>query len=514
MKRTGAHIDEIHHEEEIVHEEMHHAAIDLEICMFVGTAAFAFPVRQLTIYMFTKFTDRPWRYKFDDYFDMLLAILVAWWVERFYTYSHTESTDKAIATTPEEIFMYKVIQGINSGEFHFDFLLASVAGMFWLRVLLMLKLTKTFGPMIKIITTMLGELATFSMLWVIQLFIFACLGTLIFADIPEFDNFYDTMVMLFETSMGEWDLNIYNDLVLGKEVGEVYHILVIILNLILLLNLVIAILSETYARFSRLKLGLYYDGVVDAIPSYKYDKRYGAMICAVPPFNVIMIPFTPLFYCIKNPKRLRTVNKYLSMFAYAPIACIMTVIFTVVNVLLMPPAYVFAVIHKIKLVVAPRIYRSRSDLIKDLIFFIFFGVGLLSLSQFTDAYYFMKHLFYWNAQKLDGTKVDSISIAAFSKLEEIVKRETTQLHGEDSKTDYKMPTINLIKILREELEIQRCIQTLIFGKFLPSHDFKGKVITHVEKTPAIAANANEPKSIATESPLTRIKIFNLIKKVI
>lgn len=329
--------------------------------------------------------------------------------------------------------------------------------MFWLRVMLMLKLTKTFGPMIKIIQTMLGELITFSILWVIQLFIFACLGTLIFADIPEFYAFYDTMVMLFETSMGEWDLNIYNDSVLGKEVGEVYHILVVILNLILLLNLVIAILSETYARFSKLKLGLYYDGVVDAIPSYKYDKQYGAMICAVPPFNVLMVPFTPIFYCVKNPRHLRVINKYLSMFAYLPIAVIMTIIFTVMNLLLIPFAYVFAVVHKIKLVTAPRIYRSRSDLIKDLAFFFFFGWGLLFLSQFTDAYYFMKHLFYWNAQKLDGTKVDSISISAFSKLEEIVKRETTKLHEEDNKTNYRMPTIRLIKVIREELEIQRCI---------------------------------------------------------
>jgi hypothetical protein len=44
------------------------------------------------------------------------------------------------------------------------------------------------------------------------------------------------------------------------------------MNLILLLNLVIAILTETYIRFSKVKLGLYYDGVVDAISTLKYDK--------------------------------------------------------------------------------------------------------------------------------------------------------------------------------------------------------------------------------------------------
>ena len=74
--------------------------------------------------------------------------------------------------------------------------------------------------------------------------------------------------MFFESSMGEWDLTIYDNLKLGASVGQIFHLLVIILNLILLLNLVIAILSETYVRFADKSLGLYYDGVIEAIPAY------------------------------------------------------------------------------------------------------------------------------------------------------------------------------------------------------------------------------------------------------
>ena len=48
----------------------------------------------------------------------------------------------------------------------------------------MLKLTKTFGPLIRIITVMLKELFIFLVLWVIQLFIFACVGILIFGSLP------------------------------------------------------------------------------------------------------------------------------------------------------------------------------------------------------------------------------------------------------------------------------------------------------------------------------------------
>ena len=36
-------------------------------------------------------------------------------------------------------------------KFHFDVLLSVIASAFWLRMIIMLKLTKTFGPLIRII---------------------------------------------------------------------------------------------------------------------------------------------------------------------------------------------------------------------------------------------------------------------------------------------------------------------------------------------------------------------------
>ena len=130
------------------------------------------------------------------------------------------------------------------------------------------------------------------------------------------------------------------------------------MNLILLLNLVIAILTETYIRFSKVKLGLYYDGVVDAISALKYDKMYGAMITAVPPFNVLMFLVTPLILMTKNPRRLKKINHTLT--------------------------------HKIKLCFSPRIHRSRKELLQDLGIFMVLGMVFLSLSQLTDIYYFVK----------------------------------------------------------------------------------------------------------------------------
>jgi hypothetical protein len=57
-------------------------------------------------------------------------------------------------------------------------------------------------------------------------------------------------------------------------------------------------MSDTYGVFVQNKLGLYFVGIIEAMPVYKTDKRYGALVSTVPPFNLMMVPFVPIFLCI------------------------------------------------------------------------------------------------------------------------------------------------------------------------------------------------------------------------
>jgi len=41
-------------------------------------------------------------------------------------------------------------------------------------------------------------------------------------------------------------------------------------NMILIINLLIAIMSDTYARLSDLRVGLYWSTVIKEMPKYKY----------------------------------------------------------------------------------------------------------------------------------------------------------------------------------------------------------------------------------------------------
>jgi len=123
-----------------------------------------------------------------------------------------------------------------------------------------------------------------------------------------------------------------------------------ILNMIIFVNLVIAVLSETYLRLASQKLGLFYDGVIEVIHAYKYKKYYGALIAAVPPFNLLVLPFLPFFVLTKHKKRLRCINNSLTTIIFMPFACIAAVIFAVGNFLFAPVAYCCAFYFKVKLV--------------------------------------------------------------------------------------------------------------------------------------------------------------------
>ena len=64
------------------------------------------------------------------------------------------------------------------------------------------------------------------------------------------------------------------------------------INMVLLLNFVIAILSNTFAVYESKKLGLYYEVIVGAFPTMEYDDNYGNIVCATPPFNLMIVPFS------------------------------------------------------------------------------------------------------------------------------------------------------------------------------------------------------------------------------
>lgn len=153
---------------------------------------------------------------------------------------------------------------------------------------------------------------------------------------------------MFGSSLGNYDLDVFETLELGASVGQFYIIFAVLINSIVLLNFIIAILADTYSKLSSQSLGLYYDGIIARIPVYEDDLRYGSLVVGTIPFNSLAFLMVPFFCCIKDENRLRYLNDICTKVMFAPIALLLTVAFIALNLLLLPFAYLLALYRKLK----------------------------------------------------------------------------------------------------------------------------------------------------------------------
>lgn len=128
--------------------------------------------------------------------------------------------------------------------------MACCAFFYWVRVLVMLELTWHFGPLISIIANMFRDMAIFFCLFIIQLLAFGCVAILIFVQVDEYTDLFTSIITLFRTAVGDWDLSMYSAMKERETLGIIFHVVMISVNMLLILNLLIAIMSDTYANLS------------------------------------------------------------------------------------------------------------------------------------------------------------------------------------------------------------------------------------------------------------------------
>ena len=95
----------------------------------------------------------------------------------FWTYTYIVWQNRAVPAdidfvdTQDERYFYWVIEYDIQGDFKYNYLLVVIVVSMWGRFLLMLQLTKQFGPMLRIIITMISEVVKFLCIWMVVLFL-------------------------------------------------------------------------------------------------------------------------------------------------------------------------------------------------------------------------------------------------------------------------------------------------------------------------------------------------------
>ena len=122
--------------------------------------------------------------------------------------------------------------------------------------------------------------------------------------------------------------------------------------------------------------------------------------------------------CIKDSKKQEAFNSALCRTIYVPVLAFSAIFFTVINILLLPFAFAKSLFHKFILYKRSQgmsIHRNK------FLMYIFTGIPMLLISIFTDLYWFIKHSYKWNMQRVqEANAYPKISLRAFNKFYNMV----------------------------------------------------------------------------------------------
>jgi hypothetical protein len=159
--------------------------------------------------------------------------------------------------------------------------------------------------------------------------------------------------------------------------------------MILMVNLLIAMMSDTYNNLTDLRTGLFWGSVILEMPKHIYDEHYGVLSIFPFVFSWISLLVMPLLFHFKNKKTLKKINEVCYLLVYGPLSLILLAVFITVNIALLPLAYLKTVIYKALLLLRYKSYYYCGNLC----IYIVMGIPILLCAQVADVYRFMAHTY-------------------------------------------------------------------------------------------------------------------------
>jgi len=168
-------------------------------------------------------------------------------------------------------------------------------------------------------------------------------------------------------------------------------IIFLVCNIGVILNIFIAVIAVLYDQYSQNRNVYQMIETLKIRPQTEADHDYSSLISLPTPLNIVHVFLAPFLLTSSKP---RGINEGLLRIGYIPVMIGISIGFAVYNLLLVPLCYVKMWWHKLIMVmVYSKSYRvSRADKFITFCIFWVFGLVTLTLTTFTDFYYFSKHL--------------------------------------------------------------------------------------------------------------------------
>lgn len=265
---------------------------------------------------------------------------------------------------------------------------------------------------------------------------------------------------MLDASIGNYSFSLFKAINNNDELvilGDLYVIAIVVCFNILILNLIIAILSNTYNMFDTKSLGLYLSKILNSRDEMAFDENYGAFLLTMTPLNLVVLPFVP--YAMFN-KPSKGFNNAITILQYSFLIVVIYAMFLIGSIILTPFAFIKSFVNKIQQIFVQKSWRDKVMKASIALGFLFFGMLVLMLNLLADFYYFWQNNFRSNLKKIiierDKSTLTNQSIRDIVNL-------CSKYQGQKIRSVY---SIDFVKSFRQSFFVQENIQYLLFGQMV------------------------------------------------
>ena len=141
----------------------------------------------------------------------LLFASYIWTIIKFSYLRHVTNAGFGMPMPPTEVvFLNALMDDMTEQWANIPFLISLICGFTWIRTLAAMTNSEVFGPKVFMILKMISDILEFLFIYILQLMAFALVASMAFVQINEFNDFYKTILYLFNASFGSYNLSLFD----------------------------------------------------------------------------------------------------------------------------------------------------------------------------------------------------------------------------------------------------------------------------------------------------------------
>jgi hypothetical protein len=245
----------------------------------------------------------------------------------------------------------------QNNPLQFYFLKYSIfCSLLWIKLILFLRGTKTFGPIIMIFLLSIKGIFSYIVIFMISVIIYSCIGMMNFYIVNNDGqniNIFYSFLQYYQVSTGNPNYDNFSPDVeklypYMPYLSGLFFVIIVLFNTVIFLNLIIALLTNIYGNYYENAIQLFIQKRLEIRKFFSSETEcYDSLVVNVYPFNVITFPLALCLAFIKNQRAVEALNRLILKINYWLFAVVYILIFSISTFCLIPLTYLKIIFSKL-----------------------------------------------------------------------------------------------------------------------------------------------------------------------